>query len=391
MSERGTIWTRDFVIHTLSYLLMATSFYFLLPTLPLYVVNELGESNSSVGYIIGIYAFSALLIRPFSGYGFDTFGRKNIYLLSLLLFALIIAGYFFAATFFLLLLVRFLHGISWGVLTTGGATIAADLVPASKRGEGIGFFGLSFTLAMAIGPVVAFQVLGDNNFNRLFIATIVVGFFSFLLANFTRYPGIKKKDVTPFGWDDLFEPKVLKISLVMMITAISYAGIFSFITMYGRELGIQNSGSFFLTYAVGVSIFRPVAGKIMDRSGPASLIIFSFTISMIGLLFLTFVDSFVLYLLAGFLIGIGHGIVTPVLQTMIINMVTPENRGRANSTFFSSLDLGFGIGSIFLGYLAEWSSLTTMFRFSAFLLLIPLVYFYFQAYSDYKRNSLSTP
>jgi len=370
---------------------MATSFYFLLPTLPLYVVNELGESNSSVGYIIGIYAFSALLIRPFGGYAFDTFGRKSIYLLSLFLFSLIIAGYFFAATFFILIAVRFLHGISWGVLTTGGATIAADLVPSTKRGEGIGFFGLSFTLAMAIGPVIAFQILGDNNFDRLFAATIIVGFFSYLLANFTRYPGIKKKESAPFSKKDLFEPRVLKISLVMMITAISYAGVFSFITMYGREIGIQNSGSFFLTYALGVSILRPVAGKIMDRNGPASLIVFSFTISMVGLLFLTFVDSLTLYLLAGFLVGVGHGIVTPVLQTMIINMVKPENRGRANSTFFSSLDLGFGIGSIFLGYLAEWFSLTIMFRFSALLLMIPLIYFYFQAYSDYKQKSFSTP
>jgi MFS family permease len=143
---------------------MGTGFYFLIPTLPVYIVDVLGAGPGMVGYILAVYTLSAMIIRPFTGYSLDAFGRKWIYLFSFFTFAAMLGLYTIAYTFIWLMALRFMHGFAWGAATTSSSTIVVDLVPASRRGEGIGIYGLSFTLAMAIGPVIALAIMGEGNY-----------------------------------------------------------------------------------------------------------------------------------------------------------------------------------------------------------------------------------
>ena len=382
-NQEEKLWTRSFTLLWVTNFLMAIGFYFLLPTLPLYAMNVLNASESQVGYIVGIYTLAALAIRPVAGYALDSFGRKPVYLWALGFFTILMGTYYFATSLLYLLLVRFIHGLSWGVTTTGGGTIVADLVPPKRRGEGIGYFGLTMTLAMAIGPFLGLTIMGEDRFSALFLASGVSIATAFVLANFIRFPEtplIKRS----LSFNAIFERKVFPISIVMFLTTFVYGGIISFIVIYGTQIGIKNGGLFFLVYAVALSLSRPYAGKMLDRQGPKVVTLIGFPLLILGFILLAASKNVALFSLAAIILGAGNGMVWPTLQTMIINMVEPHRRGVANSTYMSALDLGIGGGSIVLGWLAGFTSISIMYLLCGLLTIVPLLYFNFFVAKFYK-------
>jgi len=382
---KNSIWTKDFTLFWISNFLMAMGFYFLLPTMPKYAMNVLGANESQVGYIIGLYTLSALAIRPFAGYALDAMGRKKVYLTALIIFALLIGTYYFATNLILLLLLRLIHGFSWGVTTTGGGTIVADILPPQKRGEGVGYFGLSMTLAMALGPFIGLWLMGNNQYGRLFLASMTLGAAAYLLANFVTYPRcpLTKRSLS---WRSFFETRVAPVSTLMFFTTLVYGGVVSFITIYSDQIGIKNGGLFFLVYAIAMGLLRPFSGKLTDRRGPDLIVAAGFLALITGFLLLAASKGLALFLVSAAVMGAGNGMVWPTLQTMVINMVEPQRRGVANSTLFSALDLGIGGGSVFLGWLADWTSIGTMYFVSALSLFLPLVYFFFYVVKDYNNK-----
>ena len=388
-STKPKVFTRDFLLHWFSYLAMSMAFYFLLPTLPVFVTKGLGEDTSKVGLIIGVYSLSALLIRPAAGYALDVFGRKSVFIIALILYTIAMGGYLFASTFTLLLVLRFVHGLTWGVITTGGSTIAADLVPEEKRGEGIGYFGLSITLSIALGPLIGLSIMEPDNFDELFIAAFAVSFLAMGIALAVKVPKLSSRQKHKLSWNDFFEKKVIPLSLVMMVAAISYGGIISFVALFYQDRAIEYGSLFFLFYSIGVAVFRPIAGKIMDKRGPALLIFPSFIANIIGLILLAYSTEPKLFLLSALIIGLGNGVIMPTIQTMIINLVPINRRGVANSTFFSAIDLGIGAGSVLLGYLASLYGIANMFIICAILILIPMAFFFLVALKHYTIHNLN--
>ncbi len=383
-----TIWSKDFILHTISYLFVFSGFYFLLPTLPFFVVDELHQDKSQVGLIIGVYAVSALLIRPFAGYALDRYGRKYVYLLSMVCYVVIAGLYMITTSFAGLLLVRVLHGLSWGVITNGGITIASDMVPENRRGEGIGYFSLAITLSMAIGPLVGLMVLEETNFDTLFIAGFIISAVALVLALLIHYPPISNPR-QQLSWTLIFESRVFHITLVMLITAITYGGLMSFITLYAKELNVENLAFVFLVYASGVASLRPFSGRFMDKKGPAGIVLVSYLITITGYLMLSQTNSEWLFLLACFVTGIGNGLIMPTILTMTANLVHPSRRGVANGTIYSSTDLGIFLGSVVLGLIAEWVGLANMFLIAGLLMALPLIYFFAFALKHYNHFNLN--
>jgi MFS family permease len=391
MAKQAGLFTKNYTLHWVSYLAMSMAFYFLLPTLPVFVVAGLGEGKEKVGFIIGVYSLSALLIRPIAGFAMDKYGRKPIYLTALILYTLLMSAYLLAETFVILLIIRFLHGLTWGVITTGGSTIAADLVPEKRRGEGIGYFGLSITLSIALGPLIGLIIMEPDRFQELFISGFIVSLLAFIIFAFVKLPPIPAYQRRSLSINTFFEKKVVPLSLIMMVGAISYGGIISFVALFYQQNDISNGSLFFLVYSLGVAIFRPIAGKIMDSNGPGVLVIPSFILNIFGLILLAFSGTSIPFLIAAFIIGLGNGIIMPTIQTMILNLVPVERRGVANSTFFSAIDLGIGGGSVILGYLAAWFNLQVMFIFCGLILLIPLLFFAFSVLKHYHTHNLNQP
>ena len=375
-------------MHFISYFLMSNAFYFLLPTLPVYVVDGLGENNNQVGYIIGVYALAALAIRPICGYALDAYGRRAVYLWALGIFTILLGLYHLATTFFILLIIRVFHGLTWGVITTGGSTIAADIIPEKKRGEGIGYFGLAMTFSMAIAPYAGDQIMGQNNFFNLFTISFLSGLAALILALVVKVPNIKT-GATKINIKKMFDKRVSRIAVVMFTAAFPYAGIVSFIKIYSDELGIKQGALFFIFFALGVAVIRLIVGKIMDRKGPSGIIFFGLLFAALGLVLLRYVDSFWPLMISGVFVGMGNGLIMPTTQTMALNMVPIERRGAANATFFSAIDLGMGTGSITMGYLAEYLGIGSMFFVCGLILLFPLVYYFLFVRNHYYQTVAS--
>lgn len=364
---------------------MASAFYFLLPTLPTYAEVALGAKKNQIGWIIGVYAASALAIRPFCGYVLDAYGRRAVYLIALTLFTVLMWSYHYSSTFFILLVIRVFHGFAWGIITTGGSTIAADLIPEKRRAEGIGYFGLAMTFAIALAPFSGDQIMGQNNFFNLFTISFAFAVAALILAFMVKVPKIKTGE-TKIGISKMFDKRVNRIAIVMFTGAFPYAAIFSFILLYSEELSIEQGSLFFIFMAVGVAIVRLMVGKIMDKKGPSMLVFIGLAVTIVGLIWFSYVDSFWPFMIVGVLVGMGNGIIMPTIQTMALNMVPLERRGAANATFFSAVDLGIAAGSISLGYIAEYYGMANMFFVSGVILLFPLAFFFLFVRKHYEKH-----
>lgn len=364
---------------------MSLGVQFLLATLPLFATESLGVNQSKVGYLLGAYSLAALFIRPFAGYAYDYIGRKKMYLISLGLFTLVSALYPFASTFMLLVLFRFIHGLSFGLTSTGGPTIISDVVPAARRGEGLGYFGLANTLSQALGPAIGLWIMGSSNYLELFIASGALAGFAFILVNFPKFP----KQVIPTNppsFSSFFEKRVLPISSLVLLNSVISGGVITYIIIYSKEIGIVNGGLYFFVNSFGVAVTRLFSGKIIDKSGPKLIVPFGFISMGIGYLVLSTSNGLLLFLSAALLIGIGSGTVIPALQAMVINVVEPQCRGVANSTFFAMIDIGFVIGSVLLGWMTTVMSLKSLFFISGLSYTAPLVIFLVYVLKDYHNR-----
>lgn len=163
INKQDKLWTRDFVLICLANLTIFMGFQMLLPTLPVYI-NFLGGDEAMAGLVIGIFTVSAVLIRPFAGMALDVYGRKIVYMLGLLVFLISTLAYNWAPTVLALLAIRFIHGFGWGAASTAGGTIAADLIPKKRLGEGMGYYGLASTLSMAVAPTAGLYIISIASF-----------------------------------------------------------------------------------------------------------------------------------------------------------------------------------------------------------------------------------
>ncbi len=389
MNEK--IWTRDFIFLCLTSILTGTAFYFLIPTLPIYMANVLHADKSTIGLVLASYTIAALLFRPFVGNFIDWAGRKWVYLISFICFSLLFNGYMIIGSIGAMLILRFLHGLTWGASTTTGATLAVDIIPAAKRGQGIGYFGLSMTLAMSLGPAIGLKIIGHQaSYNRLFFIASLLSLAGVVMAFFIKYPKFKPHASANFSLQNLIEPKSIVPSINLLIIQITYGGLISFIALFGKEIGIHNPGTFFIVFAVGIFVARLFAGKIFDKEGPKRVVIAGIILLIIGFPILALIKNHFGFLLAAFILGIGNGVIFPIFQSMVNNLVEPHRRGAANSTLFTAFDLGIGSGMILFGFISQTTSIGTAYIFSSVICLLALLYFLFISNHYYSTNKLKS-
>lgn len=382
------LWTKDFTLITMANLLMAIAFYFMVPVLPVFLKDNFSATESQIGLVLSFYTIAALLIRPFAGYALDVMGRFGIYVGSLLVFSAVFFGYIWATSILFVLVLRFMHGLTWGSMSTAGSTIAVDLVPEKRRGEGIGVFGLSMTIAMAIGPLIAIAITGVSNYERLFYSAAGFSFLGLLLALFVRVPkitSVKRK----FKMSSLIEKNALPVSLNVFLVTIPYGGIISFIALYGRSIGIDSSGLFFLLIAVGIAISRILSGKSFDKVGPKKICILGLGLLIAGLSFLAFNKSFFGYHFSALIVGFGFGIIMATFQAIANHNIKAENRGAANSTYLTFFDSGIGFGMLLVGYLIQVIDYSGAFILCGIIELLALLVFMFYTLPKFKESSFN--
>lgn len=388
VSENARIWSKDFIIICLANFFIFLGFQMTLPTLPLFV-KELDGSDQMIGLIVGIFTFSALLLRPMAGHMLETKGRKFVYLLGLSIFVISVGSYAFIASIWLLIIMRVVQGVGWGYSTTATGTIATDLIPPKRRGEGLGYFGLSGNIALAFGPSLGLALYGKISFTWLFIIAASLGLVAFILSNFITYKPVKqtddKREATKRKWD-IFEKSAIKPSVLLFFITLTFGGIATFLPVYTEQENIGGIEIYFLLYALFLLISRSFSGRLYDRYGhivvflPGTLMIF------IAMLLLMWLPNALALFIAASLYGLGFGSIQPALQAWAVNNAAKERKGMATATYYSFFDLGIGIGALVFGQIASLSGYSEIYLTSAVSVSIAMLLYIFLLFFDRRKN-----
>ena len=371
------LWNRNYCKVMVANFSLFFAFYVLTPLLPLYLSEHFGATKDVIGLVLSGYTVTALLFRPFSGYVVDSFSRKKVLMICFGTFSIFFAGYLAASTLLLFMVVRTLHGGPFGALTVSNSTVAIDVLPSSRRTEGIGYYGLSNNLAMAIAPTIGiFLYKMTNSFEALFWLALIVACCGWLVDSTVHLERKEIEKRKALSWDRFFLVKGWLLGLNMVAFGFSFGVLSNYLAIYGKEvLGITDgTGTYFMLCSVGLILSRLQGGRSLRKgrlthnAGAGMLISFigytlfiaAPTLASLFTIHYSLFTSFGYYGSA-LLIGLGNGHMWPAFQNMTINVARNNQRGTANSTIPISWDIGMGLGILVGGIVSELLSYAAAF------------------------------
>ncbi|MBD8389682.1 MFS transporter [Dysgonomonas sp. BGC7] len=387
--SKPRLWSLSYLNVCLANFLMACSFNLLMPSIPLYITEQMGVEQSKTGIVLASYAIALMFVRPFSGYVVDLYSRKKILLISFSCYVLIFLGYFWATTVLLFVLIRFLHGITWGLSTVSSSTLAIDVVPSERRAEGIGYYGTFMNVAMAIGPFIAIHIYNNYGFDILLWCAIAMGALGIITVALIKAPLRPVVEQTQkLSLDRFFLVKGLPIFLNQLLPCFAWGTIGPFVAQYGKQIDIPNAGIFFLFWAGGIIASRVFAGKLVDKGKIHEVNVSAMTIVAISFFVFATVHNIYAFCISGLFIGVGFGMMFPALQTLYINMAENSQRGTANSTYLIGFDLGLAIGMLLGGYITGIFSFPTLYLVASGLCLLSTIIYWFYSRIVFERKRL---
>lgn len=379
------IWSLSFIFIVVSNGLVFMIFEMLLPTLPLFI-TAIGGGASQVGIVTGIFMLSAILTRPFAGLLASKMDKKFLLILGILINALATGAYYLSSDITTLLIIRLFHGAGFGMITTYFATLAAEIIPKKRLGEGIGYFGLGETIAISVGPMIGILTLELYDFQRLFLGGMAVLILAVIMAILIkRAPNGRELDRTANVKTKILEKKVLFPALLILLVGTAAGGIMSFFSLYALEKDFSHVGLFFFVIAAASFAVRLVSGRLFDLHGPTVILVPGSIFAIIGLGLLYIANTDTVFFTAAIFYGLGFGALLPAIQTWCINLVDKQEHEDAMASFFNFFDIGIGGGSLVLGLIAEAASYQAIYIVSAFVYV--LFFIMYVVYLLVKRRS----
>lgn len=378
--------TSNYLLIIVANFLQYFGFWLLTPILPFYLSEVFNADKTSIGVILSCYTIASLCMRPFSGYLLDTFSRKPLYLVAYFFFTAMFSGYILAGTLTLFILFRIIHGFAFGMVTVSGNTIVIDIMPSSRRGEGLGYYGLANNTAMSIGPMTGL-FLHEANVGYTFIfccslGACLIGLLCAYLVKTSYKPPVKRE---PISLDRFILLKGIPAAISLILLSIPYGMTTNYVAMYAKQIGITSSTGFFFTLmAIGMAVARLFSGKLVDKGKITQVIQVGIVMVILCFFGLTACGWLASYHLEGttgiffaiaLLLGIGFGTMFPAYNTLFVNLAPNNQRGTATSTYLTSWDVGIGIGMVTGGYIAEISTFKMAYLFGALLTIVSMLYF----------------
>ncbi|MDO4733101.1 MAG: MFS transporter [Bacillota bacterium] len=379
------LWTRDFFAIAIINLFVLSSGNMLIPTFPFYL-KELGGSEFIVGLAASLYSIASMVMRPVAGWILDHKGRKGIFYVGVIGIILVTLGYNFMATIPALILFRVLHGFMTSAANTSCSTNACDIVPRARFAEGMGMFGLTNSLAMAIAPAMGQVVMEEMGFHPLFCCCTLLGIISLLCLRKLKIKVDMKSVPRRSGsiplrhrLASIFHKDALPASLVLFLAMIPAGAISSFVALFAAEENMGVGAVYFLMQAVGTGTARLFSGQLADRKGEGPMIYLSSALYIVGLFLIIFGRiPFMLYASA-LLYGWALGLSLPAIQTMAVRIVPKEERGSASSTYLCSYDIGWALGGLLGGVFVTAVGYRAMFSILGIGVLASLALYHFWA------------
>lgn len=386
------LWNRNYIAVCAANFLLFFAFYLLLPMLPLYLRDTFSADKQFIGIILSGYTITALMIRPFGGFIVDSFPRKQVLLICYFLFFAFFAGYIVAGTILLFAIIRGLHGFAFGAVTVANSTMAIDVLPSSRRNEGIGYYGVSNNLAMAIGPSISMYLYDHHiDANVIFTISLVAAAIGLLCNASVKAPQKElSREKQPISLDRFILTNASPECLMVIFFSFAYGILSTYLAIYGKdEIGIEGgSGLFFTILAIGLISARIISAQWVKRGQLTLNIGVGMIVTVIGFSLFTFWRDITGFYLSAAVLGIGYGAMCPSFQAVFVNLAHNNRRGTANSTYLTSWDLGLGIGVLVGGAIAERLSYHDAYILAVAVCIIGTIAFYSHIASHFNRNKL---
>lgn len=376
--ETPKLWTRNFVLCTVVNFCIVLNYYLLITVISQYAVENYGASGGTAGLAASIFVIGILLARMFAGSRLDQIGRRRMLFAGITISLVMSASYFFISSIAVLMVVRLIHGVSYGIVATAVGTVVIDIVPQSRRGEGLGYYMLSNTLGAAVGPFFAVFLSQQVGFGSIFTLCIITSVLGFLNA-LTLVVGDKStaQTVRAPATGSFLEKRAIPISLVCALIFLAYSGILSFLMSYSIEIGQETAAQFFFTiYAAAMLISRPFTGRLFDKRGETVTIVPGIIVFASGMLMLSQTRSSIMMMAAAALIGYGLGVTQSAGLASAVKAASGENLSKVNSTFYIFIDLSVGIGPLILGSMLPFTGYRGMYMALALLALTCVLLYY---------------
>ncbi|WP_290430466.1 MFS transporter [Paramuribaculum intestinale] len=387
------LWNREYWKVMTSNFMLFFAFYILTPLLPIYLDAQFAADKHMIGIVLSGYVVATLLVRPFSGFIVDTFDRKRVLTLCFFVFFIMFAGYVGAGTLLMFAIVRTLHGLPFGAATVANSTVAIDVLPASRRNEGIGYYGLSNNLAMAIAPSVGIWIYhATGRFDLLFWLALVIALAGFVSSSRVRLPERRRVIGRPkLSLDHFFLGRAWLMAVNICLFGLCWGVMSNYVAIYGQgELGITDgTGLFFMILAVGLVCARLIGSRSLRRGEIARSGLRGVIFSSLGFLLFAAGAGEWGYYLSALLIGLGNGQMYPAMLNMFIGVARHDQRGTANSSILISWDAGMGLGILFGGFLAQYMSYAAAFGVTALAQLVGALLYGVATCRFFERRRLS--
>ncbi len=393
------LFNKGFISITLINFVVYLVYYLLMVIIAVIAQDQLQATLGQAGLASGIYIIGTLLARLFMGKKLELIGRKAVLRYGALFYLLTTIAYLYIPNIQILYLVRLLNGFGYGTVSTATNAIVTAYIPESKHGEGINYYGLSTSLAAAIGPFIGMILLNNTSFYFIIIFSIVlilltsIACFVFPVKNI-QITKEHREMLESWKLNTFLEKKVGFISGIAFIMGVAYSCVLSFLSSYAKEIHLVAASSFFfVVYALVITATRPMTGRIFDAKGENYVMYPSYLFLTLGLFSLSITNSSWLLLFSGALVGLGYGTFMSNGQAVCLKTCDGHHIGIALSTYFIGLDLGLGVGPYILGELHQFLNFPQLYFVSGLLPIVCAVLyklFYRPKYADNKIIEITT-
>lgn len=384
------LWNTNYIKVMTTNFLLYFAFYLLTPLLPLYLSETFGATKDTIGIVLSGYTVSALIIRPFCGYVVDSFSRKKVLMICLSAFAIFFAGYIAASTILMFAICRTLHGAPFGAVTVANSTCAIDVLPAERRNEGIGLYGLSNNFAMAIAPTIGIYLHNlTSSYMLLFWIAFLVAILAVVISITIHLPEkeiLRNKE--KLSLDRFFLTRAWLLAINIAMFGFCWGVLSNYLAIYSKEvLDITGgTGTYFALLSIGLFASRLQGRKALSKGLITHNAAEGMLISLVGFTIFVAIPHPVAYYLSALLIGLGNGHLYPAFLNMFIQVARHDQRGTANSSILTGWDLGFGIGCLLGGIVSEHFGYTATFWIVAIENALSVLLFFLASRQFFERR-----
>lgn len=392
MMVKEKLWNSNYVKVWLANFMIFFSFMIVTPLLPLYLSDTYQADKDTIGFVLSGYTLTALLARPVAGYLVDSYSRRVVLLICYFFFFALFAGYLIAGTMTLFAIIRTVHGAPMGAVTVANSTSAIDVLPSSRRAEGIGYYGLSNNLATSIAPTVGLLIYDKiGNYNIIFLIALCAAVIGFVINATVHFP-VKEivPNKNPISFDRFFLVKGWSEGVVIMSVGLSYGVLVTYLAIYGKEeLGMTaGTGAWFAVLCTGLILSRLIGARSLRKGRVVQNVNRGILISVFGYLLFALMKNPVGFYGAAIIIGLGNGHIFPGMQTMFVNLAPNNQRGTANSTLLTCWDVGMGVGVVFGGIAIHHSGYSAAFWFAFIVNLLGVIFYFLYVKNHFIRHRL---